>query len=88
CGVDPYSGRSFEHRRQWVEDRLLALAEIFAVGIHSYAVMSNHVHLVVHVEPALTSTWSDRQVAERAVALHCPAHFSDKMKQSRVSTWK
>ena len=88
CGVDPYSGCSFEHRRQWVEDRLLALAEIFAVGIHSYAVMSNHVHLVVHVEPALTSTWSDRQVAERAVALHCPAHFSDKMKQSRVSTWK
>ena len=31
CGVDAFSGNSYEHRRQWVEDRLLALASIFAV---------------------------------------------------------
>ena len=33
CGEDRYSGRSFEHRRQWIEDRLLALAGIFAIDI-------------------------------------------------------
>jgi REP element-mobilizing transposase RayT len=31
-----------------VEERLLALAECFAVGLYAYAVMSNHVHVVLH----------------------------------------
>ena len=33
CGEDRLTGKSFEHRRQWVEDRLLALADIFGVAI-------------------------------------------------------
>jgi hypothetical protein len=34
CGsraVDKYSGQNYEHRRGWVEDRLLFLASIFAI---------------------------------------------------------
>jgi len=27
------TGKSFEHRRQWVEDRLFALADIFGVAV-------------------------------------------------------
>jgi REP element-mobilizing transposase RayT len=46
CGQDVYSGRSYEHRKAWVEERLLALAECFSVGLYAYAVMSNHVHIV------------------------------------------
>ena len=30
CGEDKFSGKSFEHRRQWIADRLLKLAEAFA----------------------------------------------------------
>jgi hypothetical protein len=30
CGTDAYTGRCFEHRKPWVEQRLLELAEIFA----------------------------------------------------------
>jgi len=33
CGTDRETGRSFEHRRQWVEDRIHELSEIFAVAI-------------------------------------------------------
>jgi hypothetical protein len=29
--VDKYSGQNYEHRRGWVEDRLLFLAGIFAI---------------------------------------------------------
>ena len=42
CGEDKFSGRSFEHRRQWIEDRLLELAEAFSIDIAAYAVLNNH----------------------------------------------
>ena len=41
CGEDRYTGQSFEHRKDWVQQRLGLLAECFAVAIHAYAVMSN-----------------------------------------------
>jgi hypothetical protein len=34
CGIDHYSGRSFEHRKDWIEQRLARLADCFAVAIH------------------------------------------------------
>jgi hypothetical protein len=33
CGFDRYTKRSFEHRKPWVEARILELGEIFACGI-------------------------------------------------------
>lgn len=35
CGVDPLTGINHDARRQWVEDRLLLLAEVFAVSIYA-----------------------------------------------------
>jgi REP element-mobilizing transposase RayT len=69
CGEDTPSGRNFDHRKQWIEDRLLALAEIFAASVLAYAVMSNHVHVVVRMDPDLATKWSDAQIAERWVKL-------------------
>jgi hypothetical protein len=69
CGFDRYSGRSFEHRRGWVEQRVLELGDIFAVGVYGYAVMSNHVHVVVSVLPDVARQWSDAEVAARWVRL-------------------
>lgn len=69
CGVDPYNGKSYEHRREWVEQRLLELAEIFAVGLYAYAVMSNHVHVVVRIDPGAAAAWSDEEVAARWIRL-------------------
>ncbi len=39
CGVDSYSGISYEHHREWVENRLLELAKVLAIGVCAYAVM-------------------------------------------------
>lgn len=36
CGTGAYSGRCFEHRKSWVEDRLLELAECFAIGVYAF----------------------------------------------------
>ena len=51
CGEDAHSGQSYEHRRQWVVDKLGQLSRLFAIGVCAYAVMSNHYHLVLKVEP-------------------------------------
>jgi REP element-mobilizing transposase RayT len=70
CGIDNYSGQSYEHRRGWVEERLLFLSSIFAIDICAYAVMSNHVHVVLHVDVKQTQVWSDIDVVERWHRLH------------------
>jgi REP element-mobilizing transposase RayT len=69
CGVDHYSNQDFEHRKQWVEDQLRLLADCFAVSIHAYAVMSNHLHVVVEMHPHAAALWSDQAIAQRWVRL-------------------
>ena len=65
CGKDRKTGRDFSHRKQWIRDRLEVLAGIFAVDVLGFAVMSNHVHVVVRTRPDVVKTWSDAEVAVR-----------------------
>lgn len=65
CGKDHYTGQSYEHRRQWVEDRLLFLSTVFAIDVCAYAVMSNHTHVVLHVNQEQAKHWSDEEVLIR-----------------------
>ena len=53
-----------------MEDRLLFLSSIFAIDICAYAVMSNHVHVVLHVDVNQSQVWSDNDVVERWHRLH------------------
>jgi REP element-mobilizing transposase RayT len=70
CGIDNYSGQSYEHRRGWVEKRLLFLSSVFAIDLCAYAVMSNHVHVVLHVDVKQTQVWSDYDIVQRWHRLH------------------
>ena len=38
CGNDHYSGKSYEHRREWLEYLLLRTANVFAIRLCAYAV--------------------------------------------------
>jgi REP element-mobilizing transposase RayT len=84
CGEDIVSGQSYEHRRAWVEARILLLAEIFAVEVFGYAVMSNHYHLVVEVAPQRVATWSDEDVVKRWLRLS--ATDSNEPENTRVTS--
>lgn len=70
CGTDNYSGQSYEHRRGWVEDRLLFLSSVFAINTCAYAVMSNHTHVVVYVDKVAALSWSINEVLRRYHRLH------------------
>lgn len=65
CGTDPLTGRNYDYRRKWIEERLSHLAQYFSVSIESYAIMSNHFHLVVHYDPLACRAWSKHEVARR-----------------------
>ncbi len=65
CGKDNQTGKSYEHRRQWVEDRLLFLAEVFCVDVCAYAVMSNHTHVVLRINKQKADSLSVRDVIRR-----------------------
>ena len=60
CGKDKYSGQCFEHRRQWIVDRIKFLSSVFNLDVCSYAIMSNHYHLVLKINS--TKNWDEKQV--------------------------
>lgn len=62
CGIDSTTGENYEHRREWVDTRILELATIFAIDICAYAVMSNHLHIVVKVDVDTANSWTDKDV--------------------------
>ncbi len=81
CGRDPVSGKSFEHRKVSILERLALLTEVFAIDLCAYALMSNHYHLVLHLAPERAAQWSEREVVERWRRLYtgpaCVARFLD-----------
>ncbi len=69
CGIDQHTGKSYEHRRAWIEDRVRVLSSLFSIDLCAYAVMSNHYHLVVRLNPGESDGWSDDEVLQRWTAL-------------------
>lgn len=76
CGTDEYSGQCYEHRRGWIEERLSTLSQCFAIDLCAYAVMSNHTHVVLHVNLEKAAAWNVREVVERWHALYAGAPLS------------
>ena len=62
CGEDTQTGQSFEHRRNWIEDRLLTLATIFSIDVCAFSVMHNHVHAILYVDEITAKSWSVEEV--------------------------
>ena len=65
CGKDAQTGVDYEHRRGWIEKRILKLGQIFCIDVCAYAVMSNHYHIVLHLNGKEQSSLSMDQVLTR-----------------------
>ena len=65
CGQDPVSGKSFEYRRAWIQDRMQELAASFGIDCLSFCVMVNHIHVILRNRPDVVAEWSDEEVAKR-----------------------
>ena len=83
CGEDPDSGINYDYRRQWIENRILELANYFAIEVYSYAVMHNHYHLVVYCDPKAPELWSDLEVADKWLKVFPSRYNNPKFKQQR-----
>jgi len=65
-------GEGYEHRKQWIEDRIELLAGSFAVSVCGFSVMDNHLHVLVRLDPDVALQWSDEEVVRRWIAVYPP----------------
>jgi len=65
AGQDAVSGKDYSFRKEWIRRRMEALASVFGVDVLSYAVMSNHLHLIIRNRPDVVAQWNDQEVAIR-----------------------
>jgi hypothetical protein len=70
-------GDAFEHRRAWVEERLEFLARCFAMDVAGYAVMANHLHVIVRMRPEDVGAWTAVEVAQRWMSIYPRQYLSD-----------
>ena len=68
-GKDIATGKSFNHRKAWLVEKMKSLTKVFAIDICAYAVMSNHYHLVLRVNQEKALAWSNEEVVTRWVGL-------------------
>ena len=65
CGRDKLTGKDFGHRKDWVRTALERLAGSFAIDICSFAIMENHLHVIVRQRPDVAKDWSAKEVTTR-----------------------
>ena len=65
AGLDHQSGVDYGFRREWIRRRMEALASVFGIDVLTYAVMSNHMHLILRNRPDVVAKWTDKETAIR-----------------------
>jgi REP element-mobilizing transposase RayT len=65
-------GQGYEHRKIWIEERLELLARNFAVSVCGFAVMDNHLHVLVRLDPSQMESWSAEEVVRRWIGVYPP----------------
>ena len=83
AGFDKPTKTSFEHRRQWIVNRMMFLSEVFSINICSYSVMSNHYHIVVKVSE--NKQWKIKQVFKTWNKLYSLPYLAKKFMRNEMT---
>jgi hypothetical protein len=62
-------GEGHGHRKDWIQARLRELVGIFAIDCGGFAVMDNHLHLLLRLDSPRAEAWSPEEVARRWATL-------------------
>ena len=62
---------------------MLELCDIFSVDIYAYAVMDNHYHMVLYLDPLAPQNWSKKEVAERWLSAYSEKSVDPKFAKQR-----
>ncbi len=74
CGEDRFNNKNYDHRRQWMTIRLKQLAAIFSIDVCAYSIMSNHYHVILHINTTRAKQCTNEEVATRWMNL-CKGHM-------------
>lgn len=92
CGRDRDTGYDFSHRKDWLELRIQTLAGIFALDVCAYSVMSNHYHVVLHINTENQFRWGEDEIVDRWRRLYSVPdwfHTADAKKRQEVTAvWR
>lgn len=84
CGEDPVTGKNFDHRRDWIRERLKFLSNLLSIEVLAYSLMPNHQHLLLRVLHSKAVRWTPEEVAFRwlRISNSDPSEqaFKDKLK--------
>ena len=84
-GDDPLTGKNYDHRKAWCEERLKLLASQFGIDLISFTILDNHYHMVLRSRPDVVATWDDTEVARRWLTL-CPKRKDDQGRAEEPTT--
>jgi hypothetical protein len=59
------TGKNFEHRGQWIRQRLEFLAGVFGIDILAFSVIPNQLDVILRNRPDVVKQWSDDDVVWR-----------------------
>ncbi len=79
AGLDEETGKDYTYRREWIRQRLEKLASVFAIDVLTYAILSNHLHLVIRNRPDVVKTWSDQEIALRWLQIFPGKRIEDQL---------
>jgi len=79
-------GDAHSHRKQWIEEQLQKLAGIFAIDVCGFAVMDNHLHVLLRLNLQQAQSWSAEDIARRWLVL-CPPRGTDGKPLTLTKQW-
>lgn len=92
CGRDRVTGYDFSHRKAWIEMRIQKLTDLFALDVCAYAVMSNHYHVVLHINTEDQARWDEDEIVDRWRRLYSVPDWFDavdaKKREEVTAMWR